>query len=394
MTSLLQTAAAFAVMISLCVAADQKKDEKPTAEAAKPAATSPAKATPATGPAAETAVTVNGKVITEAQVDEIFEAGTQGQSIPADRLEMAKRQSRTRILDILIDDQLLDPETKKENIVVTKEEQAKKIQDDMDNYVRQSKSSPEDMAKMIKQRYRMELKDFIAKQSTDPFYNRMLRRSELIEKRYPDEVKVSDAEIKESYEKNLETRYKEPAKVRASHILFGTKNKPEAEKAAAKKKAEEVLAEVKKPGADFAALAKQYSDCPSKENGGDLNFFPRERAMVEPFAAAAFAMKVGEISDVVETEFGYHIIKVTDRREAGTTSLEEATPAIRDQLRREKVNARLQQYTEELRKQAKIEYPKGKEPATQPTGMGMMQPSGARPAVRPTVRPATRPTAN
>lgn len=383
MTSLLKTAAAFAVMISICAAADQKNDDKP-------AATAPA-SQPATGPASETAVTVNGKAITEAQVDEMFEAGTRDRPVPAAQVPMLKQRYRSQILNVLIDDQLFEVEAKKENITVSEEEVAKRVESDLDAYARQSNTSREDLAKQVEQRTGMGLKDYIAKRAADPFLQRMLRRAKLVEKRYPEQLKVTEAEIKDHYEQNLESTYKEPAKVRASHILIGARGKNEAEKAEAKKKAEEVLAEVKKEGADFAELAGKHSDCPSKANGGDLNFFPREKAMVEPFAAAAFALKVGEISDVVETEFGYHIIKVTDRREASTTSLEEATAGIREQLHREKVNSEMKKYTEELRKDAKIEYPKGKEPATQPMNLGMVRPpAGRTTAVRPSTQPAVR----
>ncbi len=391
MTSLLKTAAAFAVMISICAAADQKKDEKPAGLAVKPTTTAPAAGKPASAPANETAVTVNGKTITEGEVDETFQAGLQGRSIPPAQVDMLKQRYRNQILNVLIDDQLFDAEAKKENVNVTTDEVAKKVEGDLDAYARQSKTSKDDIAKQIKQRTGMEMKDYVTKRAADPFLQRMLRRAKLIEKKFPEQVKVSDAEIKDNYDKNLETAYKEPAKVRASHILIGTRDKSDAEKAELKKKAQEVLVEVKKPGADFAALAKKYSDCPSKENGGDLNFFPREKAMVEPFAAAAFAMKVGDISDIVETEFGYHIIKVTDRREPSTTSLAEATPSIREQLRREKISAEMQKYTEALRKDAKIVYPKGKEPTTQPMGLGMGGMTRS-PGVRPgTARPATRP---
>lgn len=364
MTSLLPTAA-FAAIISLCAASD-KKDEKPAVSAAeaKPVATAPAVAT--TGPASETAVTVNGDVITEAQVLETFIAGTRNRPVPAAQRDTMLQRYRPQILNMLIDDQLFQNEATKEKIDVTQEELAKKFQDDLDGYAKISHLSKEEMAEQVKQRTGMEVKDYIAQGSTDPFNKRMFRRAKLIEKKFPEQIKVTDAEIKESYDKNLEKTYKQAAQVRASHILIATRDKTEAEKAELKKKAQEALAEAKKPGADFGELAKKYSDCPSKKDGGDLNFFPREGAMVEPFAAAAFAMKKGDISDLVETQFGYHIIKVTDTREAVTTSLEEATPVIREQIRREKISSEMQKYATELRKDAKIVYPPGKEPATQP----------------------------
>lgn len=397
MTSLLQTAA-LAALVSFCAAADLRAQEN-AAAADKPAATAPADAkAPTTGPASETAVTVDGKAITEADFDQTFQSmiGLQARSMPPAQVEMIKRQHRADIMNILIESQLFETEADKEKVVVTNEDVAAKVKGDLDQYARTNKLSPEELDQQVQQRSGMDVKEFIAQRAADPFLKGMLRRAKLIEKKFPELIKVSDDEVKARYDKDLESTYKEEAKVRASHILFGTKGKTEAEKAEAKKKAEEVLAEVKKPGADFAALAQEYSDCPSKKNGGDLNFFPRQRAMVEPFAAAAFALKVGEISDVVETEFGYHIIKVTDRREANVTGLEEAKDDITEQIRREKIGTEMQNYAKELRKDAKIVYPPGKEPSTQPADAGMRP--AARPATRPAPRqlsrPATRPAAN
>lgn len=91
------------------------------------------------------------------------------------------------------------------------------------------------------------------------------------------------------------------SKIRASHILVK-------DKAAAQK----ILAEIKS-GADFASLAKKHSICPSKAAGGDLGFFGKGM-MVKPFETAAFALKKGEVSDVVQTDFGFHIIKLTDQK--------------------------------------------------------------------------------
>ena len=162
------------------------------------------------------------------------------------------------------------------------------------------------------------------------------------------------------------------------------------EKAEAKKKAEKVLAEVKKPDADFAALAKQNSDCPSKERGGDLGFFPRKGAMVEEFSTAAFALKKGEISGIVETQFGYHIIKLTDLKQP---TLADVTPEVRERLSRQKIGDEVSKYTEQLRKTAKIVYPPGKEPASRPA-MSMMPRPTPRPGMRPPVGGASTRPAN
>jgi parvulin-like peptidyl-prolyl isomerase len=104
-----------------------------------------------------------------------------------------------------------------------------------------------------------------------------------------------------------------PNTIRASHILISYKGTPVTEatrsQAEAKQLAEQLLARVK-AGEDFAKLAETYSDCPSAEDGGDLGPFPKGR-MVPPFDQAAFALRPGQISGIVETQFGYHIIKRT-----------------------------------------------------------------------------------
>jgi peptidyl-prolyl cis-trans isomerase D len=141
---------------------------------------------------------------------------------------------------------------------------------------------------------------------------------------------ATDQEVAARYQQNL-AMYETPEQVRASHILFKTEGKDDA---AVKKTAEGVLAKVK-AGQDFAKLAKQFSEDSSKDNGGDLDFFGRGR-MVKEFDDTAFAMKPGQISDLVKTQFGYHIIKVTDRREKATRSLAEVKGALEDQVKSEK----------------------------------------------------------
>jgi len=111
-----------------------------------------------------------------------------------------------------------------------------------------------------------------------------------------------------------------PEMVRASHILVKVDSKATAEeKAKALGKIKDIQKRIQS-GEDFAQVAKEVSDCPSKENGGDLNFFQRG-LMVPPFENAAFSMNPGDTSDIVETVFGYHIIRVTDKRAAGTKVL-------------------------------------------------------------------------
>jgi len=128
------------------------------------------------------------------------------------------------------------------------------------------------------------------------------------------ESSVTDADKKSYFEANKDAF--NGAKVKASHVLIDTRNlKTEAELAEAKKKIDIVKVQIDN-GADFAEMAKKFSECPSAENGGDIGFFQRKGSIVEEFAVVAFAMEVGDISEPVKTQFGYHIIKVTEK-EAG-----------------------------------------------------------------------------
>jgi peptidyl-prolyl cis-trans isomerase D len=139
---------------------------------------------------------------------------------------------------------------------------------------------------------------------------------------------VSASEIERYYNDNQD-QFSTPAQVRASHILFKTEGKDEA---AVRKEAEAVLKQAK-AGADFAALAKKYSqDDASKANGGDLGFFS-EGQMVPEFEKAAFSMEPGQISGLIKTQYGFHIIKVTDKKPAVTKPLAEVRKQIEDQLK-------------------------------------------------------------
>ena len=157
-------------------------------------------------------------------------------------------------------------------------------------------------------------------------------------------IVVPDADIAAFYQQNL-TQYQTPAQVRASHILFKLEGKDEK---AVQARAEEVLKKAKAPNADFAALAKQYSeDDTNNMNGGDLDYFGRGR-MVAEFEQAAFGMKAGETSDLVKTAFGFHIIKVVDNQPESTRALAEVRTELEDQLKWQKAQAEAESIAKSL----------------------------------------------
>ena len=156
------------------------------------------------------------------------------------------------------------------------------------------------------------------------------------------QVSVDPAEVRQAYDANLR-KYGKAEERQASHILIAVKPdaKPE-EKAAAKKKAEEIAAEAKKNPGQFAELARKYSQDPgSAGQGGDLGFFARDGSMVKPFEDAVFSMKPGEIAGPIETNFGFHIIKLTAVHPAKVQSFDEVKAQIEQDLRRQKASAKL-----------------------------------------------------
>ena len=250
--------------------------------------------------------TAAGTDIHERQLDQAIQAS----SFARDSVDpRAKLQMKAYSLQAFIDQAIKVEAAKKANITVTPQEvKAEKDRIFKENFEPQLASlSKEDRA-----RFEPSLRDRLNEQEQEIGDNLLVKKwtDSLSNKLNPNDPKTPLSDIE----------------VRARHILIKVKNKkvPVApgtkpkdmplSDADAKKKAEKILAEVKKPGADFAALAKKYSQDPgSAEQGGDLNWFGQGR-MVPAFQQAAFALKPGQTSGLVKTDFGYHIIKVEDRR--------------------------------------------------------------------------------
>lgn len=195
----------------------------------------------------------------------------------------------------------------------------------------------------------------------------------IIEQEYGDLEPTQEA-VQTYYEENRE-QFAQPEKIRMSHILFGYGEEAfepgfeptEEQKEALRQQAEETLTELQE-GADFSELATELSDDPgSQRRGGDLGFHP-QGVMVPPFEEAAWALEEGELSGVVETPFGFHIIKKTGHQEAKEQSLEEVADQIEMQLSETKFSEQLQQLLEDLREKAEVE---------------VLQPLPAQPAMAP-----------
>jgi len=164
------------------------------------------------------------------------------------------------------------------------------------------------------------------------------------------QIKVTPEEIAAYYKApENQARFVVPEQRRASHILIAAaKDASPADREKAKAKAQDILAKVRANPADFAALAKKFSEDPgSAERGGDLDYAPAAN-YVKPFSDALFALKPNEISDLVETEFGYHIIMLTGDRPGSVRTIDEARPEIEAEIRKQKLAAAFPQAAEEF----------------------------------------------
>lgn len=320
----------------------------------------------------ETIITVNDKKITQGQFDEMFNkqanngfAKALGIDVKSDKNSFLYLLIKERVTNELIVKTLLEEEIAKRGIEVTNE--------DVDNAVKEiidKLGSKEQLDTLLKQngitvsQFKKDLKEEV--------------KMKKLAKELGSST-VSDAEAKKFYNENPD-KFKHPDKVRASHILISinpeeiteivksdaknkdlddaaVKAKVNEEIKAKEAKANQLLAEAKKDPSQFAKLAKENSeDTTTAVKGGDLGFFT-DKEMVPEFSKAAFSMKPNTISDKpVRTQYGYHIIMVTDRAAASTTPFEKAKPDIKGYLENQKQIESIDNLVESLKKNAKIEY--------------------------------------
>jgi peptidyl-prolyl cis-trans isomerase C len=251
------------------------------------------------------------------------------------------KEIRNKVLDGLVRRELIYGACQKDGIKVSPEEIDEAFQ-----MVKARYSDDASFAKMMEQFNVTE--DIIKKDIA-----REIAIKKLIDERFVKNISVTDEEAKEYYEKN-KGNFHRPESIRASHILIKVdENASNEEKAKAK---ERILGIKKKleNGGEFAELAKEFSEGPSAANAGDLGYFRRGQ-MVKPFEGAAFSMQPGQVSDVVETRFGYHLIKVIDKTAESTASFDDLKDRITVFLKQEKVQNQLNGYVEKLRKESDIQ---------------------------------------
>jgi peptidyl-prolyl cis-trans isomerase C len=327
-----------------------------TAAAATPAQTGATAATPAPGPAApvtpppapvkpmpaalpDVLARVNGEAVKKADLDRLIKNMelSANQPIPPERRDEILRKA----LDQLVTYAVLSQETRARKVTVTDAE--------IDGSLKQMQSQFPNEAEFKKALTArgMTVEKLRADARIDMSINRMME-AEVASAPAP-----TDAQVREFYDKNPD-KFKQEEAVRASHILIPADEKADdATKKKARAEIDDILKQLK-AGADFAELAKKHSKDGSAAQGGDLNFFGKGQ-MVPAFDQVAFSLKPGEMSDVVTTPFGYHIIKVTERRAASTVPFDQVSPRIKEYLTEQQKQGRAQAFIELLKQKAKIE---------------------------------------
>lgn len=325
-----------ASVASLTLAAEKKAAEAEK-KSTENAAIEKSKAAPDTKLAA-----VNGKVITQADFDrEMTSVQQQIVAMGTPLTDARLAEIRQKVLDNLIEGEILYQESQKQGIKID--------QAAIDERFEKARKRFPDEAKFQDALKKANLSEAQLKAQ----YQRGMAIDKLIDKEIVEKISIPESETKAYYAGNPD-KFKQPEQVRASHILILVdKNADEAKKAEARKKIEDIQKKLKE-GGDFAALAKEFSQCPSASKGGDLNYFRRGQ-MVKPFEDAAFALKPGETSDIVETVFGYHLIKVTDKKPESTVAYEDVKEKLGEYLKQAKVQDEVTAYIAKLKETAKVE---------------------------------------
>jgi peptidyl-prolyl cis-trans isomerase C len=361
--NLLITLVVICLTVGIAEAAKKKpaaKGKTPAAEANAPAEKSkPAPAEPVapavkekpaldTAQSGEVAATVNGIKITEGQISKLVQARMEQLAgrIPENMRDQYSQQLRKRILEQLIIEELLTQKEKKKNIDVNQAELDKAT-----NKMMAEQNLTVDEFKSLLKAYG----------TTFAEYQDNMRKKLAFEKMMESEfagkiTQPTDEQKKTYYNENIQM-FQEPESIHARHILItpakdtGDPNKA---KAIAKAKAQDILKKLK-AGADFNDLAKKDSNCPSAPNGGDLGTQPKG-SYVPEFEKAAYALKPGQLSDVVETQFGYHIIKLIAHNDANTVTLEKAKDKIAQALTDKQKEEIVVTYIQQTKKEADIKY--------------------------------------
>jgi peptidyl-prolyl cis-trans isomerase C len=291
-------------------------------------------------------VTVNGTAITRAEVDEELQGvlGIRIDQIPEGEREGVRRQWTPRVLEILVTRTLLEQAAEAEQVTVSEEDLAAEAE-------RVSSELPEGITLAdLKERLGLSDEEWTAELTqTAP-------NGKLLEAHASAGAAPSDSELEAFYAENQRS-FEVPETVEARHILITTTAEDNEAARSERKQQAEALRErlVADNAPSFESVAAEESGCPSAREGGFLGSFTRGQ-MVPAFEDAAFNQEPGVVGPVVETPFGYHIIKVEKRTEARTRPLEEVRDTLAEQLRTEKREAAFRAYMDQLKSAASIQH--------------------------------------
>lgn len=303
----------------------------------------PVKPNPLTTDPAAVVVRVNGEDITRGEIMEAMNATLQQLAgrVPPEQLQQMQANLYNNIQDQLITKKLLDAAVAAANIEITEEDLSAAITEirasvppgqDLEAALAANGSSIEQLTESIKEQ---------------------LATKKFLESKTEGIEDATEVEVREFYDSNPD-RFKKPAGVTASHILIKfEEGETEAGKAEKKVQLEKVRTEILAETITFEDAAKTNSACPSSAQGGSLGTFGKGQ-MVPEFEIAAFTQEIDEVGDVVETSFGYHIIKVTDRQEEGVVEFDEAKEQITAFLSGQKKQEAVTEFLKGLRNSATI----------------------------------------
>ncbi|MFP4117356.1 MAG: peptidylprolyl isomerase [Candidatus Woesearchaeota archaeon] len=279
------------------------------------------------------AATVDGQEIYVSEVEEHFE------NIPE---QMRAGMTEEVLLDQLISQEVLIQEAEKQDITVSEED----IDEELDYAMDQAGWSSEEFEEVL-------AAQGMTKDDLRDLYRVSIVIDELIQQKVLDGIDITRDDVAEFFEQNKEEFTPSDDEVRASHVLISTEQREEEE---AREIAEEVV-EKARDGEDFAQLVSEYSDDPSAEqNEGDLGFFT-ESEMVPEFSEAVFSLnETGEISEPIKTDFGFHVIKLTDmRKEGDEPELDDVYDQVEENLLNQRNSEAVEEYIMGLREESDIE---------------------------------------
>ena len=298
-----------------------------------------ASSVPATGKAADVNGTAISVVDFERQLSMYQKQVMQGQAgqLP----EAIMQRLKDQVIRKMVGDELLYQEAVKKGFTIDD----KSVDNEMIRIKRQFKDEKQYQQQLKATGHTEEnLRDQIHRQASI---------SQLIKKEIVPKINIKPEEIKQYYETNMD-KFRRPERVHAQHILMKTEEGDSEEKKAEARKKLEALHKRILAGEDFSALAKEHSQGPSSVRGGDLGFFTRGR-MVKSFEDVAFKLAPNEVSGIVETQFGYHLIKVVEHQAESNPPYDEVEPKIKSMLFNQQVQKQLEPYVKSLNDKAKIE---------------------------------------